>query len=323
MGGFHESSYTKFGKPMICGASLSVNLKLENEKNYLEEIKKYTTLKKDTNNFLTPKKKYSFISGTSIGNNSSIQKQISKIKKYNLNILYYDENLKNNEENSDNCSFIEMNINGTFYGCHNFELFKTVCGKLINNKKEFILLSSGSCAQKIFDYCSSIKEIREYYIYCYLKDKYMPLMNQYPKLKGVYNVFSELKSKLYTIQEIPMNNISSSNLIFFEDYNRIYIKLHYEFIRKYSLYKLLKSKNCNESKFLQLIQEKYPHFLPLARQLFPDKQETIDFFVKNAYESEETVRKFIECDENILDDNVKSYIENYTKESFYYKYYIF
>ena len=203
-----------------------------------------------------------------------------------------------------------MNTNGTFYGCHNFELFKIVCEKLVKSKKEFILLSSGSCAQKIYDYCSNIKEIREYFIYCFLKDKYMPLMNKYPK-KGVYNSFSELKTKLYAIKEISLNNISSSGLIFFEDYNRIYIKLHYEFIRKYSLYKLLKSKNCNEHEFLQMIEKKFPYFLPVARQLFPNKQETIDFFVKNADESEKTVREVFECDDNILDDNIKSYIQNY------------
>ena len=58
---------------------------------------------------------------------------ISEEKKYNLNILYYDETLKNSKENSDNCSFIEMNTNGTFYGCHNFKLFKIVCEKIKRN----------------------------------------------------------------------------------------------------------------------------------------------------------------------------------------------
>ena len=29
----------------------------------------------------------------------------------------------------------------------------------------------------------------------------MPLMDQYPKLRGVYNDFSELKEKLYDINE--------------------------------------------------------------------------------------------------------------------------
>ena len=250
----------------------------------------------------------------------SSKKNISKMKKYNLNILYYDEHLRDNEENSDNCSFIEMNINGTFYGCHYFELFKIVCENLIKSKKKFILLCSGSCAQKIFDYCSNIKEIREYFIYCFLKEKYMPLMNKYSKLKGVYNIFSELKEKLYEIREIPINNINSSKIIFFEDYNRLYIKLHFEFIRKYSLYKLLKSYNCNENVFLELIEKKYPYFLELAKQLFPNKNETIDFFINYTDEPVKIVREVFECDNDILDDNLESYIQNYTKESFYYKY---
>ena len=308
----------------------SVEWKLKNEEKYLKEIKEENQ-KKNTSSFSSTIIKVSnllpslpifnsiFFMKSDL-NNSLYNKKINDIKKYNLNILYYDEHLRDSEENSDNCSFIEMNTNGTFYGCHNFELFKIVCEKLVKSKKEFILISSGSCAQKIYDYCSNIKEIREYFIYCFLKDKYMPLMNKYPKLKGVYNSFNELKTKLYTIKEISLNNISSSNLIFFEDYNRIYIKLHYEFIRKYSLYKLLKSKNCNEYEFLQLIQKKFPYFLPVARQLFPNKKETIDFFIKNADESEKTVREVFECDDNILDDNIKSYIQNYTKESFYYKY---
>ena len=241
-------------------------------------------------------------------------------KRFNLNILYYDEHLRDSRENSDNCSFIEMNTNGTFYGCHYFELFKIVLEKLVKSKKEFILLSSGSSAQKIFDYCSDIKQIREYYIYCYLKDKYIPLMNKYTKLKGIYNEFAELKKKLYTIDEIQMNNIASSNFLFFEDYSRIYIKLHYEFIRKYSLYKILKSKNYNESQFLHLVEKEFLHFLPISRQLFPDKNETINFFLKNTNESAKTIKEIFECDDNILNDNIKCFIQNYTKESFYYKY---
>ena len=247
-----------------------------------------------------------------------IKKQKNE-KKYNLNIIYYDEHLKDEEENADNCSFIEMNINGTFYGCHNFELFKIVCDKLQKNQKQFILISSGSAAKKIYDYCSNVKEIREYFIYCWLKDKYMPLMNQYPKLKGVFNVFSQLKEKLYGINEIKMDNIQSSNLITFEDYSRIYIKLHYEFIRKYSLYKILKSKNLSESEFLIFIAKKYPQFLNSAKQLFPNITESIDYFTQKTNKSQKELSDIFQSDNNILDNNIKKYVENYTLESFYYK----
>ena len=252
--------------------------------------------------------------------NGKSYKKNNKIKKYNLNILYYDEHLKNNEENSDNCSFIDMNTNGTFYGCHNFELFKIVCEKIINNKKEFILISSGSAAKKVFDYCLNIKEIREFYIYCFQIEKYLPLMNHYSKLKGIYNIFSELQNKLYNIKEIKMENISSSNLIFFEDYCRIYIKLHYEFIRKYSLYKILIQKKCNEKQFLQLIETKFPYFLDIAKQLFPNKNEIIEYFKNNIKDTPNNITEIFQNDDNILNNNISVYIHNYTYEGFYYKY---
>ena len=107
---------------------------------------------------------------------------------------------------------------------------------------------------------------------------------------------------------------------FFDDYSRLYIKLHFEFIRKYSLYKLLKSKNCNESQFLNFVKCEYPYFLALAKQLFPDKNKTIEFFLKNTNESINILNQVFKCDDNILDYNIETYIHNYTKEGFYYKY---
>ena len=52
-------------------------------------------------------------------------------------------------------------------------------------------------------------------------------MDEYPKLKGIYDIFEKLKEKFYSIKPMKMDFISSSNLIYFEDYSRLYIKLHY------------------------------------------------------------------------------------------------
>ena len=106
-------------------------------------------------------------------------------------------------------------------------------------------------------------------------------MEKYNKLKGIYDNFNDLKENLKNIAEIKNKNLSSSNLIYFEDYSQKYIKLHYEFIRKYSLYKILKQENCNEQDFLKLVEKQYPYFLDLAKQLFPDKNEIIYFFKNN------------------------------------------
>lgn len=243
-------------------------------------------------------------------------KEEKGISKLPLNIIYYDTNLRDKgKENSNNCTFFQMNIKGTFYGCHNFDLFQLVCEEIKKREKQFILLCSGRAAEKIFNYCSDIKQIKEYYIFCFNKADYIPLLEKYEKLKGVYNLFDELLEKLSDIEKIPMENIKSSNLIFFEDYNETYIKLHYKIIQKYQLYKLFKEQNYHEDKFIQMIAVKQPLFIEIAEQLFPDKKEIIDFFKEKIDEEESIIEPFFNCLEN-----PKTYIHNYTIESFYYYY---
>ena len=204
-----------------------------------------------------------------------------------LNIIYYDENLRDQgKENSDNCTFFQMHLTGTFYGCHNFQLFQLVCEEIKKRKKQFILLCSGSASEKIFNYCADMNQIREYYIFCFQKEKYEPLLKKYTKLKGVYNLFDELLDKLFNIEEIPIENIKSSNLIFFEDYNETFIKLHYKIIQRYQLYKLFKENNYDQEKFIQMIANAKPNFIEAAEELFPDKKETVDFFKEKTNEKE-------------------------------------
>ena len=135
-----------------------------------------------------------------------------------------------------------------------------------------------------------MKEIREYYIYCHEKEKYTNLTEKYSKLKRIYDKFSDLKDNLKNIDEIKKKYILSSNLIYFEDYSQIYIKLHYEFIRKYTLYKILKQENCSEEDFLKLVEKQYPNFLELAKQIFPDNNEIINFFKNNTQSSEDIIK---------------------------------
>ena len=243
-------------------------------------------------------------------------KEIMGLSKLPLNLIYYDENLKDKgNENSDNCTFFQMHLTGTFYGCHNFQLFQLVCEQIKKRNKMFILLCSGSASEKIFDYCSNMEQIREYYIFCFKKEKYEPLLKKYSKLKGVYNLFDVLLDKLFHIDKIPIENLKSSNLIFFEDYNETYIKLHYKIIQRYQLYKLFRENNYNQEKFIQMISEKKPNFLEVAEELFPNKQEIIDFFKEKIDKKESVLEQYFNCLEE-----PKTYIRNYTLESFYYRY---
>lgn len=235
-------------------------------------------------------------------------------KKLELNILYFDKALLDKEENSDNCCFLSLNNRGTFYGCHNLELLKLVSEKIKNGNKQFILISSGSAAKEAYHCCYNMKQIRECYIYCFQKKNYIPLMNNYIKLKGVYDDFDELVKKLCSIPKIKFEEVKSSGLIFFEDYSKIYIKLHYEIIRKYSLYKLIKKNNLNENQFLYFINKKYPYFIDLAKQMFPNKNEIINFFKKITNVKEKDLDKIFSC------EDIKDFAHNYTLESFYYFY---
>ena len=69
-----------------------------------------------------------------------------------------------------------------------------------------------------------------------------------------------------------------------------------------------------------MVEKQYPYFLDLAKQLFPDKNEIIYFFKKNTETSEDIIKNVFRCDDNLLNDNIKFYVRNYTAESFYYKY---
>ena len=258
-------------------------------------------------------KKFIYIISNSKKNSGN---QVQQNKNICLNILYYDENLIASSENNEICSFFKMKNQGTFYGIHNFDLFMYICEKIKDSNKRFILICSGSCSEKIFNYISDINEIQGYYIYCYNKPKYLPLLDRYPKLNGVYNIFNELKNQICLIKGIKNEIIQSSNLFFWNDYNKIYIKLHYEIIRKYSLYKLLKSENKDGSKFLDLVNQKFPYYLDLAKQLlYHDEIDMINYFKQNTDENEETIKNVFNCSHNI-----ENYISNYTLESFYYKY---
>jgi len=243
---------------------------------------------------------------------------LAQTKKYNFNIIHYDETLTKSAENQICCTFYKTELTGTFYGITNFNLFKYICYQIQNNQKYFILITSGSASQKLFAYCkqNNINKIYIYYIFCYNIKKYMPLMQKYPQLRGVFNTFYDLKKVLFFQNSYSMINtfpIKSSNLIFLSDYNTTYIKLHFEIVRKYSLYKLLKLNG--KSKFLKLINKKRPYYLNIAKELLYDDDEAmIEYFKLNTNESEEELKKVFNHYHNI-----SNYISNYTDEKFYYR----
>ena len=251
-------------------------------------------------------------------NGDFINGQVILTKTFNINIIFYDEGLANSPENNKLCSYFKSLLEGAFYGINNFNLFKYICHKIQQNSKNFILISVGRYAEKIFNYCTqhNINQISIFYIYCFYKEKYMHLKNSFYKLKEIFIRFNDLINAIFFKVNQKTYHIRSSNFIFLNDYNSTFIKLHYEIARKYSLYKLFKSKNYDKTKFLELIKNKFPYYVNMARELlYNDDEAMIKFFKANTKESEESLRKIFNKNHDI-----KNYIYNYTLESFYYKY---
>ena len=241
------------------------------------------------------------------------------MRKYRINLIYYDKNLAS-KENNGYCSNFKKYLEGAFYGINNFNLFVYICHKIQQNSRKFILLSSGSSAKEVFDYCETknISNIYMYLIFCSHKQKYEEYFQFYTKLKGIYTNFYDLTKFLFSDSSLLQRNIriKSSNFIFLSDYNSTYIKLHFEIVQKYSLYKLLKSKNFQESKFLELIKNKNDYYKSLAKELlFKDDEAMIKYFKSKTNESENKLREIFNGQHNI-----EKYISNYTVEGFYYKY---
>ena len=259
------------------------------------------------------------------GNNSYLDGPVKLISKHNINIIFYDGNI-NSEINQNICSYFKLKSEGTIYGVDDYNLFTYICKQIQKNNKCFILLSSGACAKDLFNYCEkkNINNIYKYYILCAHIEKYLPLKNIYPKLEdklkdklkvNIFNDIDVLKKEIvnpnnYVKENIP---IKSSNFIFLEDYNNIYIKFHFEIVRKFFLYKLLKSKNMDKSKFMELIKNKNDYYKNMARELINIDDEVLIKFFKNI-KNEAILKKVFNNSHNI-----QGYISNYTQECFYYE----
>ena len=284
--------------------------------NKKEKLKNQNHFATDANNFETK------FQCKKIFGNLKYKKEIKnnlfeRKNNFNKNIIYYDEEITT-EENNNICTYFKLNLRGTFYGVNNFELFKYICTLIDIKKRPFILVCSGSSAEKAFKYCSNKKMICEFYIYCLHREKYIYLEKKYIILKGIYDNFDNLiKDLFYNDNSLIINlPVLSSNVIFLKEYNNLYIKFHCEIIRKYSLYKLFKSKKWDQSKFLEIIEKKKPYYSDLARQLlYHDDEAMIKFFKEKTNENEQTLRNVFNKKHNI-----QNYISNYTLESFYYKY---
>ena len=170
-------------------------------------------------------------------NSKRIYKNIidfSNVKKGDIyvNLIHYDKNLKN-EENFEYYRYFCINILGCYCPFDDFDMLKLFLSKLrqIPFSPSYILMTSGSEAEKILKEFNDIEFIDDIIIF-YLKiESYHNLKNTYNKIKVVTNEFDKvvkfLKTKHFPKYDLNMDNhLLLTPLLTYFDYKKALFPVH-------------------------------------------------------------------------------------------------
>ena len=137
----------------------------------------------------------------------------SHVKKGDIyvNLIHYDKNLKN-EENFEYYRYFSVNLIGCYCPFDDFDMLKLFLTKLrqIPFSPSYILMTSGSEAEKILKEFNDIEFIDDVIIF-YLKiESYHQLKKSYNKIKVVTNEFDKIVKFLKT-KHFPKNDLDMDN----------------------------------------------------------------------------------------------------------------
>lgn len=143
------------------------------------------------------------------------------------NLIFYNENINIGSESYEDVKILKNMKNGSFFPVNNLYSLKELVTKLhnMNNKMSFGLITPGSYAEKVIPVCSTL--VNYIIIYCFYVERYLHLKNKYPKVKQVYNLFSNVINDLNQHWVSPYNNnLVANKFITFDEYLKNYINLH-------------------------------------------------------------------------------------------------
>ena len=157
-----------------------------------------------------------------------------------LNLIHYDENLKNPENLNFYYKPTKLNVVGGYHGIDDFEIFKKYMEKIKNNpnKIHYILITSGSASEKIMKYCNDFEFIKEIIIFClkcseYKKvyDKNTEMGKKFYKLKLISSDYSQVEDYLSKIKfddsEISDDKqLTFTPIITYFEYQKCYFSIH-------------------------------------------------------------------------------------------------
>ena len=204
---------------------------------------------------------------------------------YNVHLIYYDENIEFQSENYGYMKQFKEKINGAFFAVKNVDSLKKLVNKLgaLKIKGKFVLVTSGSAAEKIIPICSQL--ISQIIIFCFYVNKYLPLKNKYPKIKNVVNNFSEVLNNLTPSLISGDSQIIANKFITFDNYINDYIGLHKSLSYFFNEnYKDLEYKSSYKQQFIDFINNS---------NIEDNHKDNIIFWVNRVTSG--TVKEFIEA----------------------------
>ena len=180
----------------------------------------------------------------------------------NANVIFYDKGIISNFETHLNFLLVKKIVKGAIFGVENSELFYRVI-KLIKNSESppFILITSGSLAEEILPKIHDEKFIYDVLIFCYNKQKYIKLKQNYPKIKIIEsfdfeNILKFIKSKNYILAQNKKGAkfLKNEPLITFSEYENYYYQYHHIIAKIYGK-DCLKLSETDKSNFIYYIKK--------------------------------------------------------------------
>ena len=246
----------------------------------------------------------------------------------NANVIFYDKGIISNFETHLNFLLVKKIVKGAIFGVENSEFFYRVI-KLIKNSESppFILITSGSLAEEILPKIHDEKFIYDVLIFCYNKQKYIKLKQNYPKIKIIEsfdfeNILKFIKSKNYILAQNKKGAkfLKNEPLITFSEYENYYYQYHHIIAKIYGK-DCLKLSETDKSNFIYYIKKNKED----AKEILDNLKNNKRFHknIINIYTKESPICYVLNKELRQLNPETYNNIKQYSCSTLYslYKYY--
>ena len=245
-----------------------------------------------------------------------------------VNVIYFDQTIFEKETH---LYFTQLKklVKGSIFGTGDYKLLEKVF-ELIDQSKNpppFVLITSGSMAEKILNDFHSKAYLYDVLIFCYYNNKYEYLKNKYEKIRMIEsieftNILNFLKSKDYNLAQDTegATYLKNDPLITFKEYEDYYYQYHHFIIQNYSE-NCLKLTEKDKNDFLSCIDETN---ISCSKKILNELENNEDFFINiiKIYTKESPICYTLNKLLRRLNNDAYNSIKNYACSTLYslYKY---